>query len=135
MTDELDLDTIEARVNAATEGPWEAEVGEGIEVNAGTARTVWNDAGDVGTPAKSWRSTDRILEVSDAEYDLPDEDYEIVAANAEFIAHARTDVPALIAEVRRLRAAERALATDGTVARSTVRGLLAGIRKGDADAN
>lgn len=102
MTD-LDLDAIQARAGAATDGPWDVEIGEAIEVNAGTAKTVWDEAGRFGKPARSWRFTDRILEVECADYDLPDEDYAIVAANATFIAHARTDVPALIAEVKALR--------------------------------
>lgn len=103
VTGGVDLEAIEARANAATEGPWQAEIGEDIEVNAGTARTVWNEKGDVGTPARSWRSSDRILEVSDAEWELPEDDYAVIAANAEFIAHAREDIPALVAEIRALR--------------------------------
>ena len=102
MTD-LDLAAIQARADAATEGPWEAEIGESIEVNAGTAKTVWDETGRFGKPARSWRFTDRILEVECEDSDLPDDDYAIVAANATFIAHARTDIPALIAEVKALR--------------------------------
>lgn len=82
-----------ARADAATEGPWDAEVGEDIEVNALSARTQWN--GNVGTPARSWRTTDRILSVDDAEYELEEADYEQRVNDAEFIAAARADVPVM----------------------------------------
>lgn len=70
---ELRLDEIEARANAATPGPW----------------TVSEDYSDVVGPegdqlASYWNPTSE-------------------TRNGEFIAHARTDVPALVAEVRRLR--------------------------------
>ena len=76
MTDTpLDLDAIEARTNAATDGPWSWEVSD-------DRRWV-----DVTAP-----------------------DYERVIATthdddlAEFIAHARTDVPALVAALRKAEA-------------------------------
>lgn len=66
----LDLDAIEARAGAATEGPWEIIGGNewltGVEVG-------------IGSPCG------------------------IQIADAEFIAAARTDVPALVAEAIRLR--------------------------------
>ena len=67
---------IEARANAATPGPWEAwDRGIGFEVHVN------------GEELNSeFRETFR-------------------QADAEFIAEARTDVPALLAEVRRLQAA------------------------------
>ena len=87
MTDPLtaaDLDTIEQRANAATEGPWEASAHD-------------HAAGDVPILDR----TGHYLVI------CPDcgvrGGYE--RADAEFIAHARSDVPALLAEVRRLRAA------------------------------
>jgi hypothetical protein len=83
MTDE-ELAGVEARANAATTGPWEWKVrddsgplamhsGDVIVFDDGTA---W---GEYGSPMHN------------------------AAADATFIAHARTDVPALVAEVRRLR--------------------------------
>jgi hypothetical protein len=72
---ELDLDTIEARANAATGGKWELE-----ERQDGFAILSKIDGG---------------LELAIYELDKPD---------AEFIAHAREDIPKLVAEVRRLRA-------------------------------
>jgi hypothetical protein len=74
MTD-LDLDAIEARVNAAADGPWVAE--------RGARPTQW-PKDYVARPLRN-------------RFRVGDE------ADAEFIAHARTDVPALVAEVRRLR--------------------------------
>ena len=71
---EAELDAIEARANAATEGPWE------------------------------WRAGFVTMLPSD------DDLFERVgggnAKDEEFVAHARADVPALIAEARRLRATE-----------------------------
>lgn len=79
------LDEIEARTRAATEGPWEVEFywddTAGYEVEAITAGGTkgviappWNSQGDVGI--------------------------EVTTADAEFIAHARQDVPALVAALR-----------------------------------
>ena len=67
------LNEIEARANAATDGPW-----EGIRYPDGLlGRVIASDE----------------LGVCIAE-DFPDD------ADAEFIAHARTDVPALVAALR-----------------------------------
>lgn len=71
----LDLDAIQARADAATVGPWVMTAQGGIE---------------------------------SASYRGPGEDFTSVAStrtqnNWEFIAHAREDVPALVAEVRLLR--------------------------------
>lgn len=87
---ELDLDAIEARAEGAAPGPWMV-----IDPNEGT-----------GVPP-GWQV------VNDAFLNPPgdDEDHAWVAvelhtgdqADAEFIAHAREDIPALAAEVRRLR--------------------------------
>lgn len=78
----LDLDAIEARANAATPGPW---FNDSHEIYAGENTDI---------PAMSeW-----IGETCDPR--RPDHG----AANAEFVAAARTDVPALVAEIRRLTA-------------------------------
>lgn len=73
------LAEIEARANAATPGPWYAEH---RGVVAGACREVIDIVDDCAV--SGWR-------------DYP--------ANQAFIAHAREDVPALVAEVRRLTAA------------------------------
>lgn len=82
------LDEIEARTTAASLGPW----------------TVSEDYSDVLSPdgdqlASYWNPT--------AE-----------TRNGEFIAHAREDVPALLAEVRRLRAEAAELSTDVALLRA-----------------
>jgi cell division septum initiation protein DivIVA len=80
-TPALDLDAIEARANAATPGPW-----------VQSQRDMWmvyRDGG--GTPE---------IDVGGG-YDIKE--------NAAFVAHARSDVPALVAEVRNLRAYVAAL--------------------------
>ena len=75
----LDLDAIEARANAATSGPWEVEAAAVV--------------------------CDRYEDERPGVCGPHDVDWPLLAEDAEFIAHARTDVPALVAEVRRLRAA------------------------------
>lgn len=74
MTEQLDLEAIEARANAATSGPWHMS----------------NTGGD-----SVWGNPPRALLIFDAPAQK--------RTDAEFSAAARTDVPALIAEVRRLR--------------------------------
>lgn len=82
----LDLDAIEARANAASEGPWRAAVVAQYEDADGLQRGKGGiyPGTEPGPPplflTQSW-----------------------LAADATFIAAARTDVPALIAEVKRLR--------------------------------
>jgi hypothetical protein len=80
----LDLDAIEARANAATPGPWEASRQIGKKGHCYVAQVFGPDA---------------LGGLSLAQMDvLPN-----ATADAAFIAHARSDVPALVAEVRRLR--------------------------------
>ncbi|MFC8447589.1 hypothetical protein [Kitasatospora sp. NPDC057223] len=86
-TPPLDLDAIQTREAAATAGPWMAD---GPEIL-------------VGTPDDLTRHSLWIGETCNVA--LPN----LGAANAEFIAHARQDVPALLAEVTRLRAEQARL--------------------------
>lgn len=91
---DIDLDAIEARANAATAGPWctdDWEIFQGTEYEPGIS--LW-----IGETCRG---------TSDLEQDR---------ADATFVAHARTDVPALVAEVRRLRAE---LASDRAEPRDT----------------
>lgn len=82
----LDLDAIEARADAATKGPWRA----GTLEHEGK---VWaEDAEALGGPSVGERC------LFNANLHYPH------TANRVFIAAARADVPALIAEVRRLTA-------------------------------
>lgn len=93
---EDELAAIEARANAATEGPWEwaneedasrmcleapYKLSDGSLIRHDIISTVLNSGG----------------------YDSYDAELEIEPQDAEFIAHSRQDIPALIAEVRRLR--------------------------------
>ena len=80
------LTEIEARANAATEGPWEWE---------GEAKAEWELGANSLVPSR--RPDDPVLygygyDASGIEVKTP--------ADAEFIAHARTDVPDMAAALR-----------------------------------
>ena len=80
------LNEIEARANAATEGPWEWE---------GEAKAEWEEGANSLVPSR--HPDDPVLygygyDASGIEVKTP--------ADAEFIAHARTDVPALVEALR-----------------------------------
>src|SRR5687768_14913613 len=99
MTD-AELQAIEARAKAATEGPWEAVQSFGADA-----------VGQVVTPpAESSPQEQRgYSESTGAPIFVCADDNgtyfcDMKPADALFIAHARADVPALAAEVRRLRA-------------------------------
>jgi hypothetical protein len=85
MTDH-ELAAIEARANAATPGPW-----------------GWREVGSGFYP------TAIVYDRDDAEV-VKDTDF-IVKDDLEFIAHAREDIPKLIAEIRRLKDDIRGLKT------------------------
>jgi hypothetical protein len=78
--DQKYLAEIKAREQAATRGPWEVKTNRHPE----TTREAW---GWIKGPCENWCWTDRR---SSSRHD------------AEFIAHARTDIPALLAEVEGL---------------------------------
>lgn len=78
---EQELQAIEERANAATPGPWVADFAITWNVVVGTLKKVITRTSGINNNTR---------------------------ADAEFIAAARADVPALIAEVRSLRAAEQA---------------------------
>lgn len=87
----LDLDAIRAREAAATEGPWSADPTGTVCADAdlvpdGNGGEILPDQGPMEV-AECYRN------------EKPGER----GANAEFIAHAREDVPALLAGVERLR--------------------------------
>ena len=88
MTPE-DLDAIEKRAEAATKGPWEWH---------GTATTVPNKRRVMLRFLDGDRPTGIPISAPNSSI-APQSD------DATFIEHARADVPALVAEVRRLRAA------------------------------
>lgn len=82
-----ELDAIEARCNAATPGPWVA--------GRGDVATIVD-----GYESKWIYAKDRYLAIVSG-YEIPN--WEEVMANARFIAASSTDIPRLVAEVRRLR--------------------------------
>ena len=97
---EAELDAIEARCRAATEGPWNVTPYD-AEYASGNIERMWDIDGSYPEDDKPWqRSVARVW--GDNAVWLRDRESD--GGNAAFIAHARTDVPALVAEVRRLRA-------------------------------
>ena len=84
----IDLEAIEARANAATPGKWEAKTNRHPECSG----EAW---GWIDGPVENWCWTDRRAHSR---------------ADAEFIANAHQDIPALLAEVKR-QAAEIAAVT------------------------
>jgi hypothetical protein len=92
-----DLDAIQARADAATEGPWAWEA-TGEKDNSWAVGLIQDDDGEPiegeNEPGENI-VIEGICEGIDAH--IPD---------AEFIAHARADVPALVAELHAARAFE-----------------------------
>lgn len=86
MTTTDQLAGIEARASAATEGPWKVKECAPCTGRGRLDVSIWAHDGNVSIA------------------DWCDED-EFTKADAEFIAHARTDVPALLAMVREQQAA------------------------------
>ena len=90
----MKLEEIKARAEAATEGPWRY-CGANEERGGCDCGLVWGPDGNA-TVAET-----------NTGYEGGGWDWkwepEAVIANGKFIAHARTDIPALIAEVERLR--------------------------------
>lgn len=84
----MNLNKIKARCEAATPGPWTAC---GEDRGGCKCGFVWEPAGDWTVASCG----------SDDDFEIPDE---VVKANAQFIAHARTDIPALIERIEQLEA-------------------------------
>ena len=98
----LDLDAIKARAVAATEGPWEAATCHESEQET-RSEYVRNALLKPAAPAHGlwmvWKPDSRLgVHLTAVTGDGPHGE-----ADAEFIAHAREDMPALVAEVERLR--------------------------------
>lgn len=89
------IEKLESQKADSTPGPWDFEyTDESIEINAGTARTRWNEDHTFGFPPGSWRSTDRILEV-DVD-DLDEDEADLIAGNAELIATLHRTIDAVL---------------------------------------
>ena len=106
----LDLQPIEQRYEAATLGPWEAwaerndpkpdlqrEYGPLIECGVRTAEVH-----------PQLHRKDNIIGIWQSPYCEREFMLRLSAEDAQFIAHARTDIPALVAEVKQLRAEREA---------------------------
>lgn len=109
MTD-AELAEIEARLEAATPGPWEAHF-------AG----IYRDKPVVSHKANA--RGDRL-----GRFVLWEGDPEQANKDAAFIARARTDVPALVAEVKALRGLLADLSIDSQAAAEAVRARGAAVR-------
>ena len=101
MTD-LDLDAIEARADAATDGPWVVKHEPAWEAD----NVQHPDVITVG--AQMWEGDDEPMTVCLVSTDYEDDPVDVLL-DAEFIAHARTDVPALVAALREARAKVEAM--------------------------
>ncbi len=94
LTD-AELDEIEARANAATEGPWQIDRVSGDVIGPGEQSSQLSYGGVLV-------STHPCVTIA-VSYEL-DAAWGAEPEDMVFIANARTDVPRLVAEVRRLRA-------------------------------
>ena len=98
MTDRVDLEAIKARVDAATVGPWTFYGGDVWYGDVAAALTRLDSAvaaGDDGDDHWPYRD------------DQPTHPFlgdPVSAADAEFVAHAREDIPDLVAALAGLRA-------------------------------
>lgn len=90
MSADLDLDAIEARAEAATPGPWDI-----YRYRHGGGRICIDDSEQPGRRRALIADMDGGPDAVATAYNEGDR---------EFLFHARADVPALVAEVRRLRA-------------------------------
>ena len=94
------LNEIEARATAATEGPWEVDP------------FTWKPGHPI--PPSEWLGIEATGPVKGEVARIrPNEDED--HANAEFIAHARADVPALVAALRAVAAVHRPVTVPGEV--------------------
>lgn len=91
----IDLDAIRQRLAAATPGPW--GVGNGTHIVRGLQVTGRGSFTCIQSIAEIDDEDDRL------DWDHPDEVEVDPEDDAEFIAAARSDIPALLAEVDRLR--------------------------------
>ena len=104
MSDELlDLDAIETRANMASPGPWQWQQCFKIEGLYGPFLTTWHWAITDPTAKAQNRITNSALILLEAEQTDPDSTPFDQTPDFDFIAHARDDVPALVAEVRWLQ--------------------------------
>lgn len=117
LTEEY-LAEVEARCAAATEGPWvECRHLESVEADAacgcGYRGGIFGLEFDPSYMVCEMGST---LIPGEEGLEAPRYPRPLEIANARFIAHARTDVPKLLAEIRRLKAQLASAGKDGIAA-------------------
>lgn len=107
--DEAELDEIEERARDATAGPWSVRLLRDVEQLETVAVSTVPDTGlHEAWPAFAAWTIVALTRLQEPRFaDLVDGRWQ---ENAAFIAHARSDVPRLVAEIRRLRG--RAAAVD-----------------------
>lgn len=93
----IDLAAIAARADAATPGPWE-RASERADIDSTVLRHGVRVVSASAHRRPRWLMYGEVFHIKSME------------ANLEFAAHAREDVPALLAEVDRLRAALKDIA-------------------------
>lgn len=102
MLTDADLKAMDDRAAAATSGPWYAHVGDDYSEHHPEDPEEGKRCNGIctfpegGKPPETWTHSGEIV-VTDLGY------YPPRMTDARFIAAARTDVPALVAEVRRLK--------------------------------
>lgn len=99
----LDLEAIKARAAAATEGPWEAVTCHESEQKT-RSEYVRGALLEPDAPASGLWMTWKPDSLTVGNLTAMTGDGPHGEADAEFIAHAREDIPALVAEIERLRA-------------------------------
>ncbi len=93
---EQELAAIEARADAATPGPW------GYERSDGSLWKITYEDEDEDDDGE-FVAQDEVFSAQIGDLQPSDLTWEMTHRNGEFVAHARADVPALLAEVRLLR--------------------------------
>lgn len=100
----IDLEAIKARYAKATSGPWEDWVEDTAEEEESSLYL-----GSILAPIKDSSGRDTVIQLDcswlndQLRYASSEQLYD----NLEFIAHAREDIPALVAEIERLRAEKK----------------------------
>lgn len=93
------LEAIRKRAEAATEGPWEISNITDIFTGLG----AMNNEGIAADQNDGWQIADCGSGVTFVERELESLSFDEAQANTQFISAARTDIPALLAEVERLQ--------------------------------
>jgi hypothetical protein len=111
---DAELEAIERRILEVTPGPWQAEIFSTLQRAKVLGRFAWAHPnpetgvwplpykGEVGVVLRVIPNRSRKKEDTSLRVELPGR-VEVSGPDARFIANSRTDLPMLLAEVRRLR--------------------------------